>query len=70
MIGRHEAGFGQLFIVVSGCGWVSGHGEMRVEVATGDVVFFERGEHHSKGATSAMTAVMIQVRNLVAAQVE
>ena len=24
MIGRHEAGFGQLFIVLAGTGWVAG----------------------------------------------
>jgi quercetin dioxygenase-like cupin family protein len=71
VIGRHEASYGQLFIVLSGSGWVSGEDHQRVEVAAGDVVFFERGEHHSKGAgTSVMTAVMVQVRDLMVLPVE
>ena len=63
-IGRHEAGFGQLFVILSGSGWVSGDDGRRVEVGTGDVVYFQRGEHHAKGSDTGMRALMVQVRDL------
>ena len=65
-IGRHEAGYGQLFIVLTGQGWVSGHDGLRAEVAIGDVVLFDRGEQHAKGSDTGMTAVMVQVGDLAA----
>lgn len=63
-IGRHEAGFGQLFIVVLGEGWVSGDDGVRVDVSAGDVALIDRGEQHAKGSASGMTAIMVQVRDL------
>jgi quercetin dioxygenase-like cupin family protein len=63
-VGRHEAGFGQLFFVVAGSGWVEGGDARRVEVSAGDAVFFERGEQHAKGSAHGMTALMLQVREL------
>jgi quercetin dioxygenase-like cupin family protein len=65
-IGRHESGYGQLFIVLTGRGWVAGHDGLRAEIGTGDVVLFERGEHHAKGSDTGMTAMMVQVRDLSA----
>jgi quercetin dioxygenase-like cupin family protein len=62
---QHEAGYGQLFIVLDGCGWVSGRDGARAEIGAGDVVLFDRGEHHAKGSDTGMTAVMVQVRDLV-----
>jgi len=64
IIDRHEAGFGQLWIVVDGRGWVAGSDEQRQEVSPGDVAFFERGEQHAKGSDHGMTAVMIQIYDL------
>jgi quercetin dioxygenase-like cupin family protein len=64
MIGRHEAGFGQLLIVLTGTGWVSGADGNRAEVDAGDVVYFERGEQHAKGSDTGMKALMVQVRDL------
>src|SRR4051794_24197836 len=49
-IGRHETGYGQLLVVVEGCGWISGQGDVRTDVSAGDVVLFQRGEHHDKGS--------------------
>jgi len=65
LIDRHEAGFGQLWIVVEGGGWIAGEDGQRQEVRPGDVAFFERGEHHAKGSDSGMTVVMVQVYDLV-----
>jgi len=63
-IGRHPAGFGQLFLVVEGSGWASGGDGVRVELAAGQGAFFARGELHAKGSDAGMTAIMIQVRDL------
>jgi quercetin dioxygenase-like cupin family protein len=63
-IGQHEAGFGQLFIVLAGSGWVSGADGSHAEVDVGDVVYFERGEQHAKGSAAGMKALMVQVRDL------
>ncbi len=63
-IGRHEAGFGQLFIVLDGAGWTSGDDGVRADVQPGDVVVFQRGEQHAKGSDTGMTALMVQVRDL------
>ena len=65
-IGGHEAGYGQLLVVLTGRGWVSGHDGVRAEVGAGDMIVFERGEHHAKGSDTGMTAVMVQVRDLSA----
>jgi quercetin dioxygenase-like cupin family protein len=65
-IGRHEAGHGQLLVVLTGRGWVSGDDGVRAGVGTGDVILFERGEQHAKGSDTGMTAVMVQVRDLSA----
>jgi quercetin dioxygenase-like cupin family protein len=63
-IGPHEAGFGQLFVVVTGSGWVREADGPRVEVDAGQAAFFPRGTVHSKGSDEGMTAVMIQVTDL------
>ena len=51
-IGRHRAGFGQLFVVVSGSGWVEGDDGTRTELAPGQAAWFARGEMHAKGSES------------------
>jgi quercetin dioxygenase-like cupin family protein len=63
-IGPHEAGFGQLFLALSGEGWVAGGDGIRQALATGDAAFISRGEIHSKGSEFGMTALMVQVREL------
>jgi quercetin dioxygenase-like cupin family protein len=63
-IGPHEAGFGQILIPLAGSGWVAGSDGERVAIAEGQVAFIRRGETHSKGSETGMTAVMVQVRNL------
>jgi quercetin dioxygenase-like cupin family protein len=65
-IDSHEAGFGQLLVAVSGSGWVAGGDEVRVPLAEGQAAFISRGEIHSKGSETGLTALMIQVRNLTA----
>jgi quercetin dioxygenase-like cupin family protein len=63
-IGPHEAGFGQLFVALSGAGWVAGGDGERVPLAEEQAAFIERGEIHSKGSETGLTALMVQVRDL------
>jgi quercetin dioxygenase-like cupin family protein len=63
-IGPHEAGFGQLFFAVAGDGWVAGGDGVRFPLAEGQVAFIHRGEIHSKGSETGLTALMVQVRDL------
>ena len=63
-IGPHPTGFGQLFLVVEGRGWVEGGDGARRDLAAGQGAWFKRGEHHAKGSDHGMTAVMIQVGEL------
>jgi quercetin dioxygenase-like cupin family protein len=63
-IGAHEAGFGQLFFAASGDGWVAGGDGERLHLAQGQAAFIHRGEIHSKGSETGLTALMIQVRDL------
>jgi quercetin dioxygenase-like cupin family protein len=64
LIGPHEAGFGQLFVALDGSGWVAGDDGERRAIAQGEAAFVARGEIHSKGSDSGLTALMIQVRDL------
>ncbi|MBC8145323.1 MAG: AraC family ligand binding domain-containing protein [bacterium] len=64
IIGEHEAGFGQLFVVIEGSGWVAGADGARIPIQTGQTAVIERGEMHSKGSDPGMTVVMIQMRNM------
>ncbi len=63
-IGEHPTGFAQLFLVIEGSGWATGTDGRRIELRAGQGVYFERGENHSKGSETGMTAIMIQVSEL------
>jgi quercetin dioxygenase-like cupin family protein len=63
-IGPHEAGFGQIFFAASGNGWVAGDDGVRVPLSEGEAAFIHRGETHSKGSETGLTALMIQVSDL------
>jgi quercetin dioxygenase-like cupin family protein len=63
-IGPHEAGFGQLFVPLHGAGWIAGADGTAVPISPGTAGFIRRGEIHSKGSDTGMTALMIQVRDL------
>jgi quercetin dioxygenase-like cupin family protein len=69
VIGPHEAGFGQLFLVVAGSGWVSGRDGVQRPIGTGPGAFIPRGEVHAKGSGTGLTAIMVQLTDLAAAPV-
>jgi quercetin dioxygenase-like cupin family protein len=63
-IGRHPAGFGQLFPIVAGEGWVAGGDGVRHALRAGHRAAIARGELHAKGSDSGCSAVMIQLGDL------
>lgn len=63
-IGFHRAGFDQLFLVTQGKGWVVGSDGEKIMLETGEGVFLEKGERHSKGINGNMTAIMIQADSI------
>ncbi len=62
-IGPHPAGFAQLFIPVSGSGWIAGPDGAHRGLGPGQVGYVARGEIHSKGSDAGMVAIMVQVRD-------
>ena len=66
-IGPHPAGFGQLFLVVAGEGWVAGADGMRCCVRAGQGAVIARGEVHAKGSEAGCSALMIQLAELATA---
>jgi hypothetical protein len=65
-IGPHPAGFGQLFLVVSGEAWVAGSDGVRRPVRAGHGAVIARGEMHRKGSGGGCTAIMVQMAGLTA----
>jgi hypothetical protein len=63
-IGLHEAGFGQLLIVMAGAGWVAGADGVRHAITVGQGAVIVRGEQHAKGSDMGMIALMIQIADL------
>lgn len=51
-IGKHPTGFGQLFVVVEGSGWVASSDGHRVELSAGEAAYFERGKRRAPLGTA------------------
>jgi quercetin dioxygenase-like cupin family protein len=58
----HWHPLGQTLVVTSGCGWAQSEESPKVEIRTGDVIWFPPNERHWHGATSttAMSHIAIQ----------
>ena len=63
-IGPHPAGLDQLFLVITGRGWVAGRDGRRIALRAGQGAIFRSGELHSKGSRTGMTAMMFQLTRL------
>jgi quercetin dioxygenase-like cupin family protein len=59
-IGPHPTGRPQIFVVLSGEGWVSGPDGMRVRLRAGQAVSWITGEVHASGSGGGMTALIVQ----------
>ncbi len=59
-LGYHQATCGQLFLVVSGDGWVRGEGEARTPIRAGLGAVWKKDEWHAAGTDSGMTAIILE----------
>lgn len=59
-VGHHETLGEQLFIVVSGSGWVRGESAQRYAIHTGQAAYWREGEWHESGSESGMTVMIIE----------
>ena len=59
-IGAHPAPVPQLFLIVSGEGWIAGPDGERVPVTAGTAVRWEPGEEHASGTETGMTALALE----------
>ena len=59
-IGAHPATATQLFLVVSGEGWVSGADGVRVAISPGWGVRWEAGEQHASGTSTGLVALAVE----------
>jgi quercetin dioxygenase-like cupin family protein len=64
VIGYHEATTAQLFMCVSGEGWVTGTDRERVPIVPGQAAFWESGESHESGSATGMVAIVVEGTNV------
>jgi len=60
LLGTHPASAAQLFLVVSGDGWVAGPDGRRVPITAGWGVRWEAGEEHTSGTSAGLTAIAVE----------
>jgi quercetin dioxygenase-like cupin family protein len=63
-VGRHPTSCEQLFLVVTGTGWVSGGDGERAPLSAGEAVVWEAGEEHESGSEEGMTALVVEAERL------
>jgi quercetin dioxygenase-like cupin family protein len=66
VVAKHPAASAQLFVVVSGDGWVSGADGEREAIVAGQAVLWEPGEEHESGSYAGMTALVVEAESLAA----
>ncbi|WLD93302.1 cupin domain-containing protein [Alkalihalobacillus sp. AL-G] len=64
IVGFHQAVTDQLFLVVSGEGWVRGEDEERISIKAGEAAFWVDGEWHESGSENGMTTIVIESTKL------
>jgi hypothetical protein len=60
LLGTHPASAAQLFLVVSGEGWVAGPDGRRVPITAGWGVRWDAGEEHTSGTKAGLTAIAVE----------
>jgi quercetin dioxygenase-like cupin family protein len=60
VVGFHQATVPQLFLCVSGSGWVRGVEERHTPIAPGQAAFWEAGEWHESGSEAGMLAIVVE----------
>ena len=64
VVARHPAVVSQLFVAVSGSGWVSGAGGEREAIRAGEAVLWDQGEEHESSSDEGMTALVVEAESL------
>jgi hypothetical protein len=64
VVGYHQAGEPQLFLVVRGEGWVRGESPERHPIAAGQAAFWETGEWHESGTAVGMDVIVLEAEAL------
>ena len=64
VVARHPAVGSQLFVVVSGSGWVSGAGGEHQAIRAGEAVLWDPDEEHELGLDQGMTALVVEAESL------
>jgi mannose-6-phosphate isomerase-like protein (cupin superfamily) len=59
-IGAHPAPGSQLFMIVTGEGWVAGPDGHQVSIRAGSGVRWDAGEMHSSGTAVGFTAIVVE----------
>ncbi|WP_340007138.1 cupin domain-containing protein [Paenibacillus sp. FSL K6-0276] len=60
LVGWHQAPVPQLFLVVSGEGWVRAGEEAGIPVSAGSAVYWDKGEWHETRTETGLTAIVIE----------
>lgn len=60
VVGYHEALGRQLFMCVSGEGWVTGTDRRRATIRPGMAAYWTEGEFHESGSESGMMAIVVE----------
>ena len=60
IVGYHKAPVSQLFLVVEGEGWIEGEDNIRITLKKGEGVFWAKGEGHTSGSETGLTALVLQ----------
>lgn len=64
ILGMHPATQNQLFVVVSGEGWIRSGDSARVSIQAFQAAFWEAGENHETSTDSGLTAIVIEGQDL------
>ncbi|TLS38130.1 cupin [Pseudalkalibacillus caeni] len=65
IVGEHDAVVNQLFLVVSGSGWVAGENGKRIPIEQGQAAFWIKGETHTSGSEEGMTVIVLEGEDIV-----
>lgn len=60
IIGTHTAPSPQMFLMITGSGWVAGPDGVRVPVGAGQGVRWDEGEDHTSGTETGFTAIAVE----------
>lgn len=63
-IGEHTATAAQLFLVISGSGWVTGGEGRPTPLSAGEGAFWEQGEQHGANTDTGLSAIVIEADGL------